>query len=244
MKRFARQTIVELRRALDTRAPRWAFAATLLGGLGVGLLVPGGARGTFAVFMSGVALGLPILIGLLAVMTFTADWSTRAALTTFLITPSRQRVLAARYLSVLLLAVGSVTVLHVVGAGIYAVVGGDLGSVIAPAARQQFWSITGTTVATAATATAVAGLVLRTALALVLAVFLPFALTLALAAVPAVLEWANPYGFAGWIADPMWQWSVGGGDRVGIGPALTSFVLWTAIPLALGWFRQLRAEPQ
>jgi hypothetical protein len=69
-------------------------------------------------------------------------------------------------------------------------------------------------------------------------------LTIGLAFTPALLNWLNPYAFASWLAAPGLDWTIASETRVGVGPAMTSFAVWTALPLALGWFRQLRAEPR
>ncbi|SDQ09705.1 hypothetical protein SAMN02800687_0288 [Curtobacterium sp. UNCCL20] len=242
---LTRQTITELRRAVDTRGPQWAFGIAIAGGLVLSLVVPGGTSGTFDHFVSGVSIGLPFLAGLLAVMAFTADWTTRAALTTFVLTTSRPRVLVARYLAVLCLTVGSLIAIHLIGALVFVMLRPDSASSVFTAETvRQFGAMAATTVASALTAMAVGGLVLRTAPAIVVAVFAPLLLTIGLAFAPTVLEWANPYGFAGWLASPNWNWTVPQEESVGLGPALTSFTIWTAVPVVLGWFRQMRAEPR
>jgi ABC-2 type transport system permease protein len=246
MQKVLRLTTVEVRRALNTRGSRWAFIITIGAGIALGLAVPGGTAGTFESFVSTVSLGLPLLVGMLAVMVFTADWGTRAALVTFVLTPRRSRVIAARYLAVLALTVGSLVAIHIIAALVFLFAHVQAsGTIVTAGVARQFASMLGTTIASALTAMAVGGLVLRTAPALVVAVFAPFVLTIALAFTPAVLLWANPYGLASWLADPVLRWMVDDdGGAVGFGPALTSFVIWTAVPLVLGWFRQLRAEPR
>lgn len=246
MRKLFRLTTVELRRAVDTRGPRWAFIVTIGAGIALGLAVPGGTSGTFESFVSAVSLGLPLLVGMLAVMVFTADWGTRAALVTFVLTPRRSRVIVARYLAVLALTVGSLVVIHIIAALVFLVAHVQAaGTIVTAGVGAQFASMLGTTIASALTAMAVGGLILRTAPALVVAVFAPFVLTIALAFTPAVLVWANPYGFASWLADPVLRWRVDDdAGAVGVGPALTSFMIWTVVPLVLGWFRQLRAEPR
>lgn len=246
MRMLLRLTIVEVRRALDTRAPRWAFVITVGVGISLSLVVPSGTSGSYESFVAAVSLGLPLLVGMLAVMVFTTDWDTRAALVTFVLTPRRSRVLVARYFAVLALTVGTLLAIHVIAALLFLVVHSQAANTIFTiGVVAQMASMLGTTIASALTATAVASLVLRTAPALVIAVFAPFVLTIALAFTPTLLVWVNPYGFAGWLSSPTLQW-VDPRDEstVGVGPALVSFLLWTALPLALGWIRQLRAEPR
>lgn len=240
-----RLVLVEVRRAVDTRAPRWAFTIAALLGVFLGFLSPDGGGKTFEESVAGVSIALPILMALLAVMAFTADWSTRAALTTFALTPRRQRILTARYLAVLLLAVATLIAIHVLAAVAFVIARpGEASSILDTAVLDQLWQMLATTIAASLTAMAVAGLVLRTALALLITVFGPILLTIGLAFTPRVLNWLNPYGFASWLADPTSAWTVASDTAVGLGPASASFLVWTVAPLALGWFLQLRAEPR
>lgn len=238
-----RLVAVELRRAVDTRAPRWAIGVSVVVGLVITSTQAGGPPGSFADFMSVASIALPLLAGLLAVMAFTADWATRAALVTFALTPRRSHVLAARYLAVVTITVGMVMALHALGAVVYVALRPDAaGTVVDSAVIRQLGSMVGLVVAVTLTSIAVAGLVLRTSLALVLAVFVPFSLTIGFAFLPAGADWLGPYSFSSWIAAPTGElWSA---DRVGVGPAMTSFLLWTAAPCLLGWIRQVRAEPR
>lgn len=245
MSRIVRQVGVELRAALDTRAPRWAFASFVVGSVAFCLLVPSSLRGPYKDFVASVSLGLPLLVGALAVVIFTADWTTRAALVTFVLTPDRRRVILARYLGVIVLTISSLVVIHVLAAAVFVLVRpGAIRSLFSPDVAVQFWAMTATTVASALTAMAVGGLVLRTVPAILVAVFAPFLVTLGLAAVPVLLEWLNPYAFASWLAVPTTRWTVASSEHVGLGPAIASFALWTAVPLVLGWLRQMRAEPR
>lgn len=245
MTSLTRQVLVELRRAVDTRAPRWAFIAFVSGSVALCLLVPDAVTGTFEQFVGGAAVGLPLLTGLLAVMVFTADWSTRAALFTFVLTPNRRRVIAARYLAVFVLTVFSLIATHVIAAVVFTAIRPDaIGSIFRPGVGRQLWEMLATGLASSLTAMAVAGLVLRTVPALLIAVFAPLLLTVGLAFTPVLLEWLNPFGFASWFAAPTMRWAGVGDESVSLGPAATSFLLWTAVPLVLGWFRQMRAEPR
>lgn len=239
----ARLVLVELRRATDTPGPRWAIGTCVAAGLALALFQPGGTPKSFATFVSGATLALPLLVALLSVMAFTADWTTRAALVTFAITPRRSMVLAARSIAVLLISVGLVVALHVVAAITYVLVRpSSAATVVDPATASQFGSMVGLTIAVTLTTVSVAGLVLRTSLALVVAVLAPFFITIGLVFVPEVSLWFGPYSFANWLAAPTWHLQVK--DGIGIGPAFVSFVVWTVVPFALSWLRQVRAEPR
>lgn len=240
-----RSVLVEVRRAVDTRAPRWAFGIAVAVGILLGFVVPGDAPRTFTESLAGLSLPLPVLMAILAVMAFTSDWSTRAALMTFALTPQRWRVLVARHLAVLILALATLLVIFVLAAVLFAVASPEeAGAVVDAEAFRTLASMSATTVAASLTAMAVAGLVLRTALALLITVLGPLIVILGLAFSPELIDWLNPYGFAAWLSAPTAAWAVHSDTAVGLGPAASSFLVWTAGPLVLGWCRQLRTEPR
>lgn len=238
-----RLVVVEVRRATDTPGPRWAIASCVLAGFALALLQPGGVPRTFADFVNGATIALPLLVALLSVMAFTADWTTRAALVTFAVNPRRHEVIIARTLATMLLTVGSVLALHVLAALAYVIAQpSSTSTVFEPQVATQLWSMTAITLAITLTTVSVAGLVLRTSLALVIAVLAPLAVTIGLAFLPGVIDWLGPYSFSNWLADPTVRLRLP--DGVGLAPATTSFLLWTAAPLVGSWLRQMRAEPR
>jgi ABC-2 type transport system permease protein len=240
---FVRLSLVELRRAVDTRGPRWAFGIAAVVGVGLGF-VRGRPAPQFVDFVGVAGLMLPLLMGLLAVMTFTADWSNRSALVTFALVPQRNRLLVARYVVVLVLAFATLVSIHVLAAIVYLVARpGAAGTILTGAVGAQFGSMAAMTLAATLTAVAVAGLILRTTIAVLVAAFAPFALALTIVFLPAWTAWFDPYAFATWLTAPHARWLTVD-ETIGVGPALSSFLVWTAAPLALGHLRQLRAEPR
>lgn len=106
---LARLTVVELRKAVDTRAGRWLLLVIGVGCVAVGLLTALFDRSTqlgvqgalTAQHSSAVNLLLPVVGILLA----TSEWSRRTALTTYALVPRRHRVTTAKVLAASLLAV-------------------------------------------------------------------------------------------------------------------------------------------
>ena len=96
---FARLLRAEFRKATDTRAARWLLAATVLLALAaqaVPLVFPRDVTQDRASFLTWAALGLSRLLPIALMLTMTAEWSQRTALTTFTLEPRRGRVLAAK----------------------------------------------------------------------------------------------------------------------------------------------------
>lgn len=105
---LATLSAVELRKAVDTRSGRWLLIV-------VGILALGAAAiGAFAVpadtrtfdtlsrlTFNFVGLVLPVV----GILMMTSDWSQRSALTTFALTPRRSRVLVAKLVGALAIAV-------------------------------------------------------------------------------------------------------------------------------------------
>ena len=126
---LARLAAVEFRKALDTRAGRW-FAGSIIGlcllvMVIVALTVPGSDK-DFGLFLQigGGVLGyfLPIIIILLV----TGEASQRNGLVTFTLEPRRSRVVAAKFIAGVALAVG-VMVLATITAVIATVIGTAFG---------------------------------------------------------------------------------------------------------------------
>ena len=93
------------------------------------------------------------------------------------------------------------------------------------------------------TGTAVGSLLLNTPLAIVVTMLLPITYDVAAALlVPSVAPWISTLAFSAWLARPHLAWGIGPGDVPGAGQALTSLVIWVALPLGLGWWRQLRRD--
>ena len=105
---FARLLRAECRKAADTRAARWLLAATVLLAIAaqaVPLVFPHDVTENRASFLTWAALGMTRLLPIALILAMTAEWSQRTALSTFTLEPRRGRVLAAKILAGLILAV-------------------------------------------------------------------------------------------------------------------------------------------
>ena len=117
---------VELRKTVDTRSGRWLLVGTALATAGIiaAQLATSDADSMTFQSLAGVAM-LPqsLLLPVLAVLAATTEWSQRTALTTFTLEPNRARVLLAK-----LLAVVSIALLAIVTAVAAAAVGAAIGA--------------------------------------------------------------------------------------------------------------------
>lgn len=112
---FGRLTRIELRKTVDTRAGRWLLAAVAL--IGVAMTVVTALTGhdkdhTFHQSASSIQGSMAVLLPVVSILLVTSEWSQRTALQTFVLTPNRGRVVAAK------LAAGSVLAVAVATLGI------------------------------------------------------------------------------------------------------------------------------
>lgn len=115
---LARLAGVELRKMVDTRSGRWlliviAFSMVALIPL-IYFAVPAGQR-TPQEMHHVTQAGVSILLPVLGILLVTAEWSQRTTLTTFALVPVRERVIAAKLLAGVALAVTAATLGTLVG---------------------------------------------------------------------------------------------------------------------------------
>ena len=126
---LSRVVTVELRKSFDTRAGIW-----LLASIGIAALLTTGAviawapETEFAYSQFTLAIGVPmtVILPIIAVLSVTAEWSQRTGLTTFTLLPHRGRVLLAKGVGAVLVAVAATGVAFAVGA-----IGNIVGSAMA-----------------------------------------------------------------------------------------------------------------
>jgi len=119
---------VELRKMFDTRSGFWLMAS-----IGIAALLATGATLLFApddqltqeAFSAAIGFPMAVILPMVAILSVTSEWSQRSGLTTFTLVPHRGRVIGAKVLATLVIAVGSMVVALVVGA-----VGNVVGSAI------------------------------------------------------------------------------------------------------------------
>jgi ABC-2 type transport system permease protein len=118
---LARLVLVELRKAVDTRAGRWLLVLIVLVAMAGAILtgVTGSAGDRNLVHVLGATSQLvAVLLPVLGILLVTAEWSQRTALTTFTLVPRRDRVIAAKAAAGVLLAAAATIVCAIVSAAV------------------------------------------------------------------------------------------------------------------------------
>jgi ABC-type transport system involved in multi-copper enzyme maturation permease subunit len=228
---------IEWAKATDTRSARWLLALVALTTIGlmvVPVVVPTSFDQTYATYLRVAALGLTILLPVVAILLLTGEWSHRSVIATFTQEPRRIRVLNAKVAASVAMGGGA------------AVLGGALA-----AAAIGLAAASGRTLEADLTAGAVVGYVLFVLLNVLGGVALGALLQSSAIAIAA--SFALPAGFAvlgtastvvaDWI-DMSSTWNaVLEGDWSGhVAQIAFSVVFWIAVPLAAGALRTVRRD--
>ena len=116
---MARIVSVELRKSFDTRSGFWLLAsigiASLLATAGV-VLFAAADQLTYSTFTLAIGFPMAVILPMIAILSVTAEWSQRSGLTTFTLVPHRGRIILAKAIVAVLVAVASMLVAFVVGA--------------------------------------------------------------------------------------------------------------------------------
>jgi ABC-type transport system involved in multi-copper enzyme maturation permease subunit len=234
---FARTFHAELRKMVDTRAGRWmvivmaAAAAIIL----AAFVVWGPAEdASFGGLLDLATLPLAMLLPVLGIMAATAEWTQRTGLVTFSLEPRRGRVVLAKALAALALAL--VVLVATVAASALANVVGGTGE----------WDLE---------ASAAGGLVLalliyvlqgvafgllflNTPVAIVAVLVLPTVWSIATFAISA-LEDAGTWLNLDSVTQPLFAGEMAGEDWAHLG---TASAVWVLLPLVIGTWRVLTRE--
>ena len=234
---FSRLVRVEWAKATDTRAARWLLALVALSTVAmvlVPVLAPTTFDQTYATYLRVAALGLTILLPVVAILMLTGEWSQRSIMTTFTQEPRRIRVLNAKVTASMVLGVGA------------AVFGG-----VVAAAGIGLAAASGRALEADLTVGAIAGYLLFVLLnvlagvalgALLQSSAIAIAASFALPAAFAVLGTASTL-VSDWIDTSSAWTSVLENDWAGHVPQISfSFVFWVAVPLAAGVVRTTRRD--
>ena len=231
----ARLTAVELRKATDTRAGFWlqiATAGITLAAVVI-LLIAGNAQdraldNVMALAVQPAAVLLPV-VGVLLV---SSEWSQRTAPITFALVPQRSRVLLAKAVAGLLLALAATAACLALSAFGSAVAGGELNLSAALLGQMTVYTVTAMLIGVGFGA-----MLQSSAPAIVLSFAAPLAFT-ALGSIPALegpFRWIDQTRALGPLADgPLsaTEWA----------HASTALAVWLGIPLAIGAWRLARGE--
>lgn len=238
-----RLVVVELRKSIDTRSARWLLAVIVLLAAGCST-VASTSDPTLTEFVGSALIPLPALLPVVAVLAATTDWSQRASLTTFALTPRRTIVLAARAVAAVLLVFATSGAIIVMTSITFALIHpGQFSETDWQAFGTSLWSVTALALAAALSGVALGYLLLNTPLAIAVTILVPVSYEiLAAAKFPVVGKWVSSLAFSQWLAQPQWHWLAPNETSIGLGPALCSLALWTVAPMAAGFARQLRKE--
>jgi len=232
---FSRLVRVEWAKATDTRAARWLLALVALSTAGmmlVPVLVPTTFDQTYASYLRVAALGLTILLPVVAILMLTGEWSQRSAMTTFTQEPRRIRVLNAKLAASMVLGGGG------------AVFGG-----VVTAAGLVLAAASGRALEANLTVGAITGYLLFVLLNVLAGVALGALLQSSATAIAACFALPAAFALLGtastlvsdWIGTT-WNWVLEN-DWAGHVPQISfSIVFWVAVPLAAGVVRTIRRD--
>ncbi len=116
---LTRITGVELRKMFDTRSGFWLIASiaitSLLAAAGVILWAPDSGL-TYSTFATAIRFPVVIILPLIAILAVTSEWSQRTGLTTFTLVPHRSRIITAKAISSVAIAIAAMVLAFAVGA--------------------------------------------------------------------------------------------------------------------------------
>ena len=245
---FGRLVQVELRKLADTRAGRWlliSIAALTLVVLIIQMAVVLGRDldVKYTDFLLGVNTPMGIILPVLGILSVTSEWSQRTAMVTFTLEPSRTRIIAAKLVCVLLLAVAA----WVVGLGLGAVVNVLYGAF---SGHTVVWGSVGKIavdylllwVLGMITGFVFGALFLNSAAGIVVYFVYSFVLPTIFAIGAQLMHWFD--SLRPWIDFNFAQAPLGDGTMAGKDWAqlVTSGLIWLVLPLLIGLWRIVRAE--
>lgn len=110
---------VELRKMFDTRSGFWLMASIVIAALlatGAVILWAPDAALTYSTFGTAIGFPMAVILPMVAILSVTSEWSQRSGLTTFALVPHRGRVIAAKAVAALTVAVVSMGLAFAFGA--------------------------------------------------------------------------------------------------------------------------------
>ena len=234
---FVRLVRVEWAKATDTRSARWLLALVALSTIAM-MLVPVVAPTTFeqtdAGYLRVAALGLTILLPVVAILLLTGEWSHRSIMITFTQEPRRIRVVNAKLAVSMVLGVGAAVfggAVAAAGIGLAAASGRTLGANLTIGAIAGYVLFV---ILNVFGGVALGALLQNSAAAVAASFALPAAFALLGAASPLVSDWIDMSSTWNWVLENDWAGHV---------PQIAfSVAFWVAIPLAAGVVRTIRRD--
>ena len=245
---FARLVRVELRKMGDTRAGRWllisiAALTTLVLVIQLSVVLSQDLTVEFRDFMVAMNTPMGILLPVLGVMCVTSEWSQRTAMVTFTLEPSRMKLVRAKFVATMLIAVAAVIVgmlLSVPANMLYGALSGN--DVVWGFGPDDVLYVFLLHVFGMATGFAFGTLFLNTPAGIVVYFVYSFVLPPLFALGAALMGWFE--SLQPWIdfadaQNPLIEGNVSGAEWAHL--AVSGFI-WLVLPLAIGTWRVLRAE--
>jgi ABC-2 type transport system permease protein len=245
---FGRLVAVELRKMADTRAGRWllisiAALTALVLAIQLAVILSNDLQVDFRDFMIAMNTPMGVLLPVLGIMSVTSEWTQRTAMVTFTLEPSRSRLILAKFVSTMLIAVVAVVIglaLSVVANLLYGALSGD----------EVLWDIGVVDVVFyfllhaigMATGFAFGTLFLNTAAAIVVYFVYSFVLPGLFQLGAQLIDWfadIQPWVDFAAAQNPLIEGNVNGEQWAQLA---VSGLLWLGLPLAVGLWRVLRAE--
>jgi ABC-2 type transport system permease protein len=241
-----RITTTEVRKMLDTRSGSWLMASIgILALLTTSAVILWAARDelTYSTFVSAISVPMTLVIPMVAILSVTGEWSQRSGLTTFTLVPYRSRVITAKALACLGVAVVTIPFAFGVGA-----LGNIAGTAIAGV--QPVWDLTVTSLLTIMLAKVLAmmvgfmlGVLIRGSAAALVAYFIYQFLLPSLALLLArSQEWfrdLQPWVDFDFNQGPLLEGALTAQQWVQL---LATGAIWLVVPLAVGLVLVVRAE--
>ncbi|MFV0525009.1 MAG: ABC transporter permease [Acidimicrobiales bacterium] len=233
---FSRLIRVEWAKATDTRAARWLlalFALSTIGMMLVPVLAPTTFDQTYASYLRVAALGLTVLLPVVAILAFTGEWSRRSIMTTFTQEPRRIRVVNAKLVVSMMLSGGGAVFGGTVAAGGLGLAAASGRALEADLTVGVVASYVLFVVLNVLTAVALGALLQSSAAAIAAAFALP--------ATFAALGTASTF-ISNWIDMSVWNWVLENDWSGHLLQITVSILLWVAVPLTAGVVRTVRRD--
>jgi ABC-2 type transport system permease protein len=226
---------VELRKMADTRAGFWLLLVIVLMAAAIVTitLIAGKAddKDFFSLFQ-GTLWVVSILLPVLGILVVTSEWSQRTGLTTFALVPERGRVLTAKLMAAICLALAATVACLVTAAAGNLVAGGDWSLSLGAVGRGALFETLGLLGGVAF------GLAfMNSALAIVLYYILPtvWSILAQIHAIEKPAKWLD----TGQTVQPLVDGGMSGTEWAQLG---TSMALWVGLVLLIGFWRLRRTE--
>jgi ABC-2 type transport system permease protein len=235
---FGRLLRVEWRKSVDTRAARWFLAVIALltcASPMLPLLLPGQFEQALLGYLLPPAVVLALLLPLVSILALTSEWGQRSVLVTFSQEPRRARVVGAKLLSGVALAVAGSAVGAAASAGALAISDALGRSVVWNLEWKYAASFVAFVLVNSLMGMAFGALLQNTPAAIALFLVLPTIWTLiSYGVLVDIGRWLDTAQTFRYVLEADWDGHVG--------PVLVSLAVWVVAPLSVGFVRTLRRE--